>query len=140
MTTSTAMTTIDANKSIYNINDNVIFVLKFSFINPMDVSTFCDLAQDILYDKQGSSGYFRIAPKEQSHLNADFIEAIGEEANYKEHYNRKDNEIIAAFIIYETDPDVPLTDELTIFPEELIKLCEHTKASVIEQLDIANMY
>jgi hypothetical protein len=133
------MRIIDVNKSICKANDKAIFILKFGFTNPIEVSRFCDLAQEILYDEQGSSGYFRMAPKEQNHLNEDFIEFAGKKADYKDFYDREDNEIIAAFLIRETDPDVPLNEELTIFPEELAVFCERTN-STVEQIEITTMY
>lgn len=80
-----------------------------------------------------------MAPKERKHLNADFIEFAGAEAQNTEYYDRESNEIIAAFIIRETDPDVPLINELNIFPKELAIFCEITN-STIEQLEIASIY
>ena len=133
------MKSIDTNKSIYKANDNIIFVLRFSFVNKIEVAKFCDQAQEILYDEQGSSGNFRMAPKERKHLNADFIEFAGTEAQYTEYYDRESNEIIAAFIIRETDHDVPLIDELNIFAKELAVFCEITN-STVEQLEIASIY
>ena len=133
------MKTIDTNKSIYKANDSVIFILRFGFVNQIKVAKFCDLAQEIMYDEQGSTGNFRMAPKERQHLNEDFIEFAGEEAHYKEYYDKDSNEIIAAFIMRETDPDVPLDDELEIFSKELAVFCERTN-STVEQLDIASMY
>lgn len=133
------MKSIDTNKSIFKANDNVIFVLRFSFVNQIEVAKFCELAQDILYDEQGSTGHFRMAPKELQHLNEDFVEFAGKEAHYNEYYDKDSNEIIAAFIMRETDPDAPLDEELEIFPKELAVFCERTN-STVEQLDIASMY
>lgn len=131
--------TIEKNKSIYKANNNAIFMLRFTFPEQIVPSQFCRLAQDILYDGLGSTGCFRLAPKSLEHLNENFVEMAGEEAHYKEFFEHSNNEVVVAFIMRETDPDVSLVDELNIFPEELVEFCDATGSSV-EQLDISTMY
>lgn len=133
------MKAIDTNKCIYKANESAIFVLRFGFAHPIEVAQFCALAQECLCDELGASCYFRMAPKQKQYLTENFIEYAGTEARYNEYYERGSNEIIAAFCIRETDPDVSLNDELDIFPKELALFCNRADATV-EQLDIASMY
>lgn len=116
-----------------------IFVLRFTYAHKMSTKTFCDDAQTILYDDIGSSGHFRMAPKNADDLTPDFIEAAAGVQKPPGFYPRDENEIIAAFILRETDPDLPISEELAIFPGELGIFCEEVEATV-EQLDIKTMY
>lgn len=133
------MINIDLTKSIVTTPDEIIFVLKFVFTAPIKPSDFGKLAKDILYEEQGSGCCLRMAPKELSHLNANFVEGAGDEACYSEFYGREDNEMVLAFFIRETDPDVTLTEELAVLSDELSEFCKRISAS-LEQLDIAEMY
>ena len=130
---------IDINKSKQDSKEQVIFVLGFSFTSAIETAKFCDEFQEVMYDEQGSTGHFRMAPKYAENLNADFIEFAGKQAHIDDYYDRNPNEIIAAFIIRETDPDVSLNEELGIFPKELSVFLERT-GSTVSQLDIATMY
>lgn len=118
---------------------SIIIMLRFSAASPFTVERFCDDAQEILYDEIGASGHFRMAPEAESNLTEDFVIGYGEGAKVRAYHPRQSNEFYAAFFIEETDPDVPLSEELTIFPSELRQFCEKSGYSV-EQVEIGKMY
>lgn len=118
---------------------SIIIMLRFSSPSSFTIEQFCDDAQDILYDRIGATGHFRAAPKEESNLTEDFIVGYGEGAKLKAYYPRQDNEFFAAFYIEEIDADVPLSEELTIFPAELRQFCD-TSGYSVEQVNIKEMY
>jgi hypothetical protein len=114
----------------------VFIMLRFSADKNFTVADFCDHAQDVLYNQLGMSGHFRVAPKEAFNLSDKYI--LGSAKNI-ETFPRKGNELFVTFLIEETDPDIPLSKELEIFPVELKGFCDSFGFSV-EQVDILSMY
>ena len=130
--------TIDSGKCI--INEGLgIFILKFVSQNHIKTNEFCDEAQNILYDDLGSTGHFRIAPAYRPDLTPDFIEGVGLAGKNNSFLTRENNELIVAFIIRETDPDLPISQEFEIFPKEINQFCEIMDLNV-EQMDIERLY
>lgn len=80
-----------------------------------------------------------MAPLDPTELTEQFIVGYGAGAKHKGFHPRNDNEVFAAFHIEETDPDVPLEDELSILPTELKEFCDTCNYSA-EQVDIRTMY
>tara|TARA_B100002003_G_scaffold229811_1_gene239450 strand:- start:88 stop:489 length:402 start_codon:yes stop_codon:yes gene_type:complete len=120
-------------------NNKGIIMLRFSASRNFSVEQFCNDAQEVLYDKIGATGHFRMAPLDPTELTEQFIVGYGAGAKHKGFHPRNDNEVFAAFHIEETDPDVPLEDELSILPTELKEFCDTCNYSA-EQVDIRTMY
>lgn len=128
---------INPEKSII-AQGHIIYVMRFTFKSDISVNDFCDKAQDILYDDMGSSGHFRVAPKNKADLNRDFVVGCNAGAQIKDYYQQNNNELIVAFCISE-DSEFTMNEELGANATELSLFCEQVKAS-IEQVDIRVMY
>ena len=133
------MKNIDFNKAIQPEENTIVFVVRFTFATPIATKKFVYDAQEIIYDELGASGNFRLAPKYKRHLNANFVEFAGHEAQVKNYFAHKSNEIICAFSIRAYDPDVTLAEEAQCIAEEINQFCQRTK-STVEQMDVNTMY
>jgi|DeeseametaMP0747_FD_contig_101_155758_length_1861_multi_2_in_0_out_0_2 hypothetical protein len=121
------------------VDEGLIFILKFTSANRIEATEFCDQAQDILYDEIGSTGHFRIAPAKRSDLHENFILLARSKHQDPEFMTRSENEIFVAFIVRENSPDTPLSEELSIIPEELEDFCHQTGLTVA-QMDVRELY
>ena len=117
----------------------LMFALRFSSEKEISVDDFCEKAQSIFYDDIGATGHFRIAPKLRKDITPDFIEIAGAGARIKDYYERQDNEIVATFIIRQTDSEVTIAEEVDIFPQEMEQFCKRINVEV-EQLDLRTLY
>lgn len=105
-------------------NGSFIYVLRFSSDERIHSKEFCDQAQEILYDDLGCPGHFRIAPKHRKDLNENFILCARSEQP-PQFIQREENELFVSFIIRDDcSPDTPLSEELSIIPDDVQKFCD----------------
>jgi hypothetical protein len=128
---------IDPVNSIIG-NEHIIYVMRFTFKNEISESDFINKAQDILYDEIGSSGHFRMAPKNKADLNHDFVVGCGKGARVNEYYQPNNNELVVSFCVSENGT-LDMNEELIVNASELSLFCEQINASV-EQIDVRKMY
>lgn len=124
-------------------NGSFIYVLRFMSENVIEQDDFCEKAQNILFDDIGSSGHFRIAPKSRKDLNNYFVLGMrykGIRSNEPVPFMpRDDHELFVAFILCEDMAETPLSEEMSILPQELSSFCSQTDFKY-EQVDVRELY
>ena len=97
-------------------SNKATFILRFENENALDGYELVTLLQEDLYDKHGTTGHFRIAPKSREHVTERFILSSAKDVEF---YEDAANQVHIAFFIEAYDCDVTLGEELAIFAEEM---------------------
>lgn len=132
------MHSVNKNEAIIN-EDNVIFVVSFKRTDNKKLSSdeLVKLLQSELYDKHGTSGYFRIAPALKENLTEEFI--YGFKNMPDDLFMPVGDDVKVAFLVDATDPDISLNEELFWFGEQIGDFCDDTNIFA-QQCDIEKVY
>lgn len=134
---------IDLEKSIRLPADRTgingaLYVIRFERERSFPAFDFCDLIQTMLYDDIGSTGHFRLAPKDAHNLTEAFVDAGLSDASDSPFLFSGPNEVYVAFAVR---PEVTtLQEELNIISRELDDFCAMLQDARWEQADLATLY
>lgn len=117
------------NKDAVITDEHAIFVVSFKQKNgeKLDAVNLVKLLQSELYDKHGTSGYFRLAQALKENLNADFI--FGSKDMPDDLCMPVGDDVKVAFLVDVTDPDISLKEELFWFGEQISDFLAESKLS-----------
>lgn len=118
--------------------NGALYVIRFEREHSFPAFDFCDLIQTMLYDDTGSTGHFRLAPKDAHNLTEAFVDTGLSDTSDSPFLFSGPNEVYVAFAV--RPEGTALQEELGIISRELDSFCAMLQDARWEQADLPTLY